>query len=287
MFESMRFDALVFRSLLMLMLCTVTTSCGGGTKVLKEPQQIEITRPLASFENSDVSIDIDWIIVSNGPGSWAENAYWDEYLIAVRNIGSDILSITDVVVFDSKGNRILPLSNRKKLVKKSKKLIRKYKEDEIDVHPGMGSGQLLATGGALTVTGVSIGYAAASTMAPYGGASAGATAAGVVGVGLILAGPVVAVAAIIRASNNSEVDKEIKDRRTILPAALDTANSSRLHLFFPIAVSPSHLVVRYEVAGKHQEVTIDTRDQLMGLHLGTVPISAPIPPRKPLVDPRH
>jgi len=124
-------------------------------------------------------------------------------------------------------------------------------------------------------------------MAPYGGASAGATAAGVVGVGMIVAGPVVAVAAIIRASNNSEVAEEIKERRTKLPAELDAGTSSRLHLFFPVAVSPSHVIVNYTIADKPQEVTIDTREQLKGLHLDTEHNAAPESPRKPLVGPRN
>jgi Na+-transporting methylmalonyl-CoA/oxaloacetate decarboxylase gamma subunit len=263
-------DALSFRTILILVISAFSVSCGGGAKVIKEPQQIETTKPLASAKNKEISVDLDWIIVSNGPGSWAQNAYWDEYLISVHNPLSQALFITEVAVFDSTGHRILPLSNRKKLVKGSKKTIRRYKDSDVDVHPGMGAGQLLATGGAVTVTGVGIVYAAASTVAPYGGASAGASGAAVLGVGMVLAGPVIAVAAIKRASNNSEVNEEIKSRQTKLPIDVDAASSEALHLFFPIAVSPSHLIVSYEIAGRPSQLTIDTRRELTGLHLNTV-----------------
>lgn len=262
-------NALSFRIILVLVISAFSLSCGGGAKVLKEPQQIETTRPLASAKNPEIAVDLDWIIVSNGPGSWAQNAYWDEYLISVHNPLSQSLAITEVAVFDSRGHRTLPLSNRKKLVKGSKETIRRYKDSDVDVHPGMGAGRLLATGGAVTVTGVGIVYAAASSVAPYGGASAGASGAAVVGLGMVIAGPVVAVAAIVRASNNSEVNEEIKTRHTKLPIAVDAASSLGLHLFFPIAVSPSHMVVSYEIRGRSYQLTIDTHRELTGLHLKT------------------
>ena len=121
-------NVLVSRTIFILIIGAFTVSCGGGAKVLKEPQRIETSRPLASAKDSAISVDLDWIIVSNGPGAWAKNAYWDEYLISVHNPLSQSLSITEIVIYDSKGHRIAPRLNRKKLVKESKKTIRRYKE---------------------------------------------------------------------------------------------------------------------------------------------------------------
>ena len=91
-----------------------------------------------------------------------------------------------------------------------------------------------------------------------------------VGVGMVLAGPVVAVAAIVRASNNSEVNEEIERRQTKLPVDVDATKSLKLHLFFPVAVSPSHVIVDYEIAGESHQLKIDTHRELMGLHLNTL-----------------
>jgi hypothetical protein len=263
-------EPLLFRILYIFAISFSLVSCGGGAKVLKDPQDIEITKPIVSAENRVITVELDWIIVSNGPGSWAKNAYWDEYLISVHNPQSQPLSITSVAVYDSKGYENVPLSNRKKLVESSKKTIRRYKESDIDVSPGMGAGQLLATGGAVTVTGVGLVYAAASTAAPYGGASTGATAVGLAGVGMVLAAPVVAVVAVKRATDNKKVNEEIKHRRSTFPFDVDAATTSRLHLFYPVVVSPSHIVISYEIDGKSHELTLNTFKELMGLHLDTL-----------------
>ena len=234
---------------------------------MREPRIVEVNRPLASAENKEIVASIDWIIVSNGPGSWASDAYWDEYLISVHNPLAKQLTITGIEVYDSKQSKIIPQQDRKSLVRASKKVLSEYEDANISVAPGMGSGELLAAGGALTVTGVGVVAAAASTVAPYAGASAGASMAAVVGVGMVLSGPVVAGFAIVRANNNSKVNREIGARRAVLPLDVGESETLKLHFFFPIAVSPSHVILRYIASGKIGQLQIDTREELMGLHL--------------------
>ena len=255
--------------MLIIMIGAFSASCG-GSKVLKEPQQIEKTQPLVGVKNPEISVDIDWIIVKDGPGSWAKNAYWDEYLFSIHNLLSQPLFISEVAVYDSKGHRILPLSNRKKLVKGSKKTIRRYKEFDIDVTPGSGSGQLLALGGAVTVTAAGVVYTVTSTGGPYVFGSAGMAKAAAVGAGIVIAAPIVGVAAIVQASNNSQVNEEIKHRQTKLPIKVDADTSLKMSLFYPIAPSPSHVIVNYEIADTSHQLRIDTLQELMGLHLNTV-----------------
>ena len=57
----------------------------GGTKVLKESQPIQTTKPLAAASDRQVSATLDWVVVRDGPGTWAKNADWDEYLLTVNN----------------------------------------------------------------------------------------------------------------------------------------------------------------------------------------------------------
>ena len=46
----------------------------GGTKVLKEPQPMQTTQPLAEVSDQQVTATLDWVIVRDGPGTWAKNA---------------------------------------------------------------------------------------------------------------------------------------------------------------------------------------------------------------------
>ena len=74
---------LLFRSGILLLLVALT-GCG-GTKVLKESQPIERTQLLATVSDKRVTATLDWVIVRDGPGTWARNANWEEYLLRVRN----------------------------------------------------------------------------------------------------------------------------------------------------------------------------------------------------------
>ena len=256
-----RFPVSTFNFTILALACALSVSCGGAS-VLKEPQQIQSSKPLAGATNAEISVNLDWIIVPNGPGAWAKDAYWDEYLVSVRNHTSQALVISDIAIYDSKGHRSSPRSNRKKLIKESKKTVRRYKDLDIAVRPGMGAGKLLAASGAVTVTGVGIVYAAA-TAAPMGGAGGAAA----LGVGMAIAGPIIAVASVVQASQNSEVNNEIKRRRTELPIKLEPNESVNLDVFFPIAPSPSHLDVHYQIGESANQLRIHTQRELAGLHL--------------------
>jgi hypothetical protein len=64
---------LVFTCALVWLL--VLSGCG-GTKVLKEAQPIQTTQPLATASDQQVTAILDWVIVRDGPGTWAKNADW-------------------------------------------------------------------------------------------------------------------------------------------------------------------------------------------------------------------
>jgi len=46
------------------------TACG-GTKVLKEPDSFVATQPLVTASDQTLSVALDWVIVRDGPGTWA------------------------------------------------------------------------------------------------------------------------------------------------------------------------------------------------------------------------
>ncbi|MGI9247518.1 MAG: hypothetical protein ACR2QI_00800 [Woeseiaceae bacterium] len=238
----------------------------GGTKVLNEPQPIQTTRPLATVSDRRVSVTLDWVIVRDGPGTWAKNADWDEYLLRVSNVSDQRIRITRLIVVDSLETRIESLPGRKQLVKGSKYTARRYRNSGLKVKAGRGAGTMLVAGAAVTAVGVS----AASAVA-YGsfmsGAAAGTGSAGAAASGLLLLGPAIAVGGIVRAVNNGAVNKQIEQRQTILPIEVSTNDELMLDVFFPLAPSPRMIELTYADAAGEHSLIIDTITVLDGLHL--------------------
>lgn len=235
----------------------------GGTKVLKEAQPIQTTQPLAAVADQRVTATLDWVIVRDGPGTWAKNADWDEYLLRVNNRSDQPVKVTQLTVVDSLDTHIEPQSGRKQLVKSSKKTARRYKESGVKVKAGRGAGTMLVAGAAVTVVGV--GAAGAVAMGSAWGAAAGSagTAAG----GLLLLGPALAVGGIVRGVNNSKVNNQIELRQTVVPLEIPASEERGLNVFFPIAPSPKRVELIYtDATGKHRLV-IDTSTALDGLHI--------------------
>lgn len=239
----------------------VLSGCG-GTKVLKEAQPIQTTQPLATVSDQQVTAILDWVIVRDGPGTWAKNADWDEYLLRIRNLSDQPIQVTRIIVVDSLDTRIESQPKRKQLVKGSKQTARRYKDSGIKVKAGRGAGTMLVAGAAVTV----IGVGAASVVAVSGATVAGS--AGAAAGGLLLLGPALAVGGIVRGVRNSAVNKQIEQRQTVLPLELSAGEELPLNVFFPLAPSPGMVELSYtDVTGEHS-LTIDTSTSLNGLHIG-------------------
>ncbi len=247
-----------------VLLSTCALAGCGGTKVLKEPQPIQTTQPLAAISDERVTATLDWVIVRDGPGTWAKNADWDEYLLRVKNETGQPIQVTRLTVVDSLGTRIESESERKKLVKGSKMTAKRYKGSGVKVKAGMGVGTMLASGAAVTVAGVGI---AAATMGPViGGATAAGGAGAAMAAGLLI-GPALAVGGVVRGINNNKVSKQIELRQTSLPVEVPAGEELRLNTFFPLAPSPQMVSVIYTGVDGEHVLVIDTNSALSGLHI--------------------
>ena len=202
--------------------------------------------------------------MADGPGTWAKNADWDEYLLRVSNQSDQTITVTRIIVVDSLDTQIAPGDGRKHLVKGSKDTVRRYKGSGIKIKAGRGAGTMLVAGAAVTTVGVG-----AVAAAGYGAAMTG-TAAGTAGAaagGLLLLGPALAVGGIVRGVNNSKVNKEIELRQTTLPVEIPANEEIGLDVFFPLAPSAKRVELTYtDGAGEHALV-IDTSVALDGLHI--------------------
>ena len=100
----------IISTLVIVNLICLLTGCG-GTKVLNEPLPLSNTQPLATASDKNVSAMLIWVIVRNGPGTWAKNADWDEYLVNVVNESKESIQIINVTIIDSQGMR--QITNKK------------------------------------------------------------------------------------------------------------------------------------------------------------------------------
>jgi hypothetical protein len=229
----------------------------GGTKVLKEPQPLTVQDALAAGSDARVSASLDWVIVRDGPGTWAKNADWDEYLVTVRNGSAAAVTITAITVTDSSEHRHSSIANRKQLVKASRQTAKRYKGQGIEVKAGLGGGALVVAGG------ISAGVGAGAVVAAVycSGAAVGATA------GALVLAPVLVVGGVVRGVNNSKVNGSIEARQTPLPVQVEPGSAQVVDVFFPIAPSPIEVRIDYEDASGEHSIVMDTSDALEGLHL--------------------
>ena len=199
-----------------------------------------------------VEVALAWVIVRDGPGTWARNADWDEYIIVVRNLRAVPLEVTSVTLHDALGDRVSPESDRRALVRASRQAVRRYRDADLKVKAGVGGAVLVATGAVLW-------YGVA---APIAVVAAGGTALGVA-TGAVIAAPILVVGGLMRAANHRKVNDEIVRRHTTFPVTLAPGEERMLSVFFPLTPSPS----RIDIELGEDIITIDTAGILIGLHL--------------------
>jgi len=253
-------------SIFALAVCLATALSGcGGTKLLKEQKSMEVTTSIATTNSDELFGSLDWVIVRDGPGTWAKNADWDEYLVTIVNETDTEVHISGVTVVDLLGNRLEPESQRKSLVKGTKRTAKRYKDEHIEVKAGVGTGTLIAAGAAVGVVGTAVAVGAAQAAVLTGASTAGGAAAAAGGV--VLLAPVLVVGGIVRGVNNSKVGKRIESRHTAMPAAVEADGIRQLDLFFPLAPSPQRVEIAYVSASGEGVLIIETTQALNGLHL--------------------
>lgn len=250
----------------MLACVAILLSGCGGTKMLKESVPVQATQSLAGASDRQLSATLDWVIVRDGPGTWARNADWDQYLLRVRNESGNPIRIDGVHVVDALDVRIDPETERKRLVKGSKKTAKRYRGTGVRVKAGAGTGTMLATGAAVTVVGVGAAYGAASAAIMSGGAATAGGAAAAASA-LTLLGPALVVGGVVRGVNNSKVNGEIEALQTSFPLEAAPGAEQPMVVFFPLAPSPRQVVLTYTDATGTHELVLDTTAALDGLHL--------------------
>ncbi|MDJ0941274.1 MAG: hypothetical protein QNJ00_16050 [Woeseiaceae bacterium] len=263
-----------FRSIFALVTLLVLTGCGGGSRILKEPVELELEQPVAQAADDRLAATLDWVIVKDGPGTWSKNAWWDEYMIRVANVSDEPVTVSSVQVIDWLDAPVTAGGNRKELVKASKLTAKRYKDYDIKVEPGAGTGTMMAAGtGVLLIGGVAAAIevgAAMGTLFSAGAATASTPAiVGVVGTAAVVAAPVLIVGGIVKGANNSAVNKQILARQVELPFELAPGEGRSISVFFPVSPSPKAVHFVYETEAGSSILEVQTTEVLSGLHLKT------------------
>jgi hypothetical protein len=247
------------QSLLVVHLALLTLLLGcAGTRVRDEPLGYQTTQAIASASDVTLAVHLEWIIVRDGPGSWAKGADWDEYILRVHNEHAAPVTITGVSVVDLSGAVLITFADREKLVRASEASARRHRALGIETKAGSSPGVLLGAAGMTLAAAPVIALSAIST---------GSTVL-VAGTGLAILAPVaLAGGAAHKYFANRKVEKKLLERQTPLPLELSPTEERRLDLFFPIAPSPQRVIVEYEEGSTRHTLEINTGQVLEGLHI--------------------
>ena len=263
-------------ALRLALLCAVSVAlCAcGGTKLVKHAAPVpQRELPIAVAADATLAAQLDFIVVRNGPGAWAKNGDWDEYLIRVRNTSAGAVELRAVEVTDSQGHIAIGLNDRAALVRASKLTAKRYRHSGIKVAAGRGGTGLLVAGVGAGVVGYGAAVASVTSAALGAGGAAGGGAAAAAG-GFMLAAPVLVGVGIARVVNNRRVNHRIESRATPLPVTMPAGADVLLDVFFPITPSPRHVTFHYRTAAGDQQLQVDTSRVLAGLHLVAPPALA-------------
>ena len=218
--------------------------------------------PLARAVDAHVEARLEAFLAPNAPGSWMQDAHWDEYLLTVRAVGEVAATVTDVALFDVLGHRLPTRSDRSGLSETTNETARRYERSKDLVRSE--SGYWMLAGGAFGVAASTAVAAATSFGALMGGAAAASTplAAGFFAVG----GVVMVMAGVTVAATNAVTQATLNSRQTPLPAEATRQAPARLDLFFPVTPLPQSIEIRYTAGGKRHRLHVDTRAALSEAH---------------------
>ncbi|MDJ0941275.1 MAG: hypothetical protein QNJ00_16055 [Woeseiaceae bacterium] len=251
-------------SLAALGLGLLLTGCA-GSHVLDEPADIELNHPLAVADDGRVTAMLEWVVVKDGPGTWASNAFWDEYQLQLGNTSESDLTIVQVQVVDSLGTTHVPAADRDTLLYASKLTEKRYAAQSLDVQPGAGTFGMVAAG----VAGGAVAFTAmGATLVSSAAGTAGVSGAAVAPMTTFLAYsvPLLVVGGIVHAENNAEVSEEIAARQTPMPVVLMPGEHTDVRVFVPVAPSPRAVRIIYRTGTGAELLEIDTSEVLEGLH---------------------
>jgi hypothetical protein len=208
----------------------VSTGYLRASKDTPPPQSLDVP-----FAPGRLEAALNAVITYNGPGSWKRDAFWDEYVVTLRNPGSQVLTVSATGRTDFSGAVQTAGDNPWKLEKQSKTLEEKYRAAGI-------------TFARYTVPGVLIvgGATALAAATSGGGFLAGyAVAAGAAGATVVVLPVYYGTVLTINHFDKVRMEKEFTRRRIVLPISLAAGQTRTGSFFFPMVPSPRSLAFHW------------------------------------------
>ena len=194
-----------------------------------------------------LELELAAVIVYQGPGSWKQNALWDEYRISLHNRSSRPIKVDGLTLVDILGEDKLPGTDPWELERLSEANWERYARIGRFV---LGVG---AAVGAMEVAAIGYGLA-------------GGGAAGILFVMPALLLTNVTAVAVMNYQNKDKVQIEFERRRLRLPVQLAPDATLQGSLFFPMVPKPQRLILRGTAADMPFELVMDLQ-RLAGLHV--------------------
>jgi hypothetical protein len=192
------------------------------------------------------------VIIFQGPGSWKQAAYWDEYVVTLINRGSAPL-VVDGASLQGLADELQQAGDHPWKIEKASRTAAAYNfglAKNVAVQMGGGLGTVVAAG---VIGGL---IAPAGFIIPAG-----------LGVGVLVAVPAVIGGTIYRnITGRHKIEAEFQRRRLALPLTLAPGATAQGSLFFRITPGPRRLSLTYASDGRTATLPIELTS-LGGLHL--------------------
>jgi hypothetical protein len=243
-------SSLLFAAALSLVAACVSPKYQRSDKSTPPVQPLNVKFPPSTLDSS-----VYTEISDGGPGSWKREAFWDEYVVIMRNQGDQALNIAAATLVDNAGAARSAGSDPWALERESKTLERRYQDAGI-AFSRVAAPRVIASAAEPTVV-ASAGI----------GAAGAATAATLTAVAL----PVYGVTVFgINMHNKAAIKKEFNRRRVALPLTLGPGETRTGSFFFPMVPNPQSLTVRWTGGAADGETTLELHF-LQGLHVSGDP----------------
>jgi hypothetical protein len=239
-----RLSALVLLAPVMLLLSTgcVSSKYQAADKDTPPSPVLDV-----AFSPAPLAATLNSVIIYNGPGSWKNDACWDEYVVRLTNHGTAPLHVESATLTDFQGATTTPGNDPWRLEKSS---LARQKELSRTTHNALVQ--------------VGVGY---TTTAVVG--SAFAAAGSFAAAGLVL--PAYIGGAVYRNhTHRKKIEAEFAHRRLVLPATLAPGQTIQGSLFFRIAPGPQSLLLAYQDHAGAGSTRADLTS-FAGLHLQSQP----------------
>lgn len=236
------------------LLCAASVLLGGclSSKYRSAPKDTPPAPALnVDATDSELGATVESIVIFHGPGSWKRNAYWDEYVVTVTNVGTAPVVLESATLVGIAERRIAPSTDPWTLERDSKAAAK----ENFWLPPGSGP----QIGGGVTAFSISVGAGAVFGASISGGFVSAGTGALIGGAVLaVAAAPVVGGATLYRnAIHRSQIAREFNERRLRLPVTLGPGERIRGSLFFVITPAPRELRFEYRTHGGANSLAVD------------------------------